>query len=968
MPKKIRTGQITQKKGKIFVPTPRKKPKTQAERAAENIAVAKRTIKGIEEKGRSGDVAHLQRTIGRDKKIVEGAMTARQRAEAGIAQRGGTNEAQRRALGTQPQAPLTFGERLKEQIGTGTSDFSFRGKMAPFEKEKELPKKLTAPKPLDTQGTKPATTTQETPVTEAPTSAFGGTEAVGGGLPLEAPDVFQQQVGMAGEVLGADIGTAIANQEVQETAREQQLRTQLSKLSLGDEEGNVLQALEGTMGKLSLQQLEQLAQSNGLELTDEIESALKRDGLSAIETERIAKEERLAENEYTRRQIARQFERAITDREDFNAQQDKRLRRLAASFGGGKIASMGANVAVMQKAEEGRKAVEDLRSDFSDKTMLVSKRADTVIDTYNNNVRIIEGQMSEAIENKYAEITSKIDDLLQAGVTNEVELNNAVLKAKKDYMKTYADVSTKAFEAIEKQNQQFFENQITLRELRLEEEKQRQTSFFTDSLGQPISTPTSDSSGMQPVPTQSTNGGNCVLYCREQVPNLPFGLFTKADKKRAVDQFGFRDPSDVQIGDAVLTAEGDVGHAAIVVGIEGNNLILEEANYVNGQVTKGRKISVFDSNIYGFIDANGQQAMNTGGNVQQEGTNPAIQDQVTLASQFQPQTRGEQLALQLAKGQVDILDLQRQGATPNDIAQLQFMSDQIKTQFPELGTEKARQIAQDMFNLTSTQKLTDLPVKERAAVATELGKLKEQALASGDFEGVLRSSAGGQPLDATAIQKLSKTATVVNQVGLLNNALDLKSIKDDQGNVLDLSPLKGWIRRKNPWDAPAQEINAIIQGTIPNLARGVFGEVGVLTDRDVELYRKTLPTLSQTDQVKKSVTAITLRTLRSSLEDQLAINAGAGRDVSGLLPKYNELNEKIQRLEGELGIVDPERPNPFISQATEFTISQNIAQSGLSTKAQNMAAALEGAGFDIEGALATGDIEGLEQYLLSLER
>ena len=106
--------------------------------------------------------------------------------------------------------------------------------------------------------------------------------------------------------------------------------------------------------------------------------------------------------------------------------------------------------------------------------------------------------------------------------------------------------------------------------------------------------------------------------------------------------------------------------------------------------------------------------------------------------------------------------------------------------------------------------------------------------------------------------------------------------EDAGGDTIDLAPLTGFLRSKNPWDQNAQEIKAILQGTIPNLARGVFGEVGVLTDRDIELYRKTLPNLTQPEDIQKSIAGITLRTLQRSLERGLKSQAGFGRDVSGI--------------------------------------------------------------------------------------
>ena len=86
----------------------------------------------------------------------------------------------------------------------------------------------------------------------------------------------------------------------------------------------------------------------------------------------------------------------------------------------------------------------------------------------------------------------------------------------------------------------------------------------------------------------------------------------------------------------------------------------------------------------------------------------------------------------------------------------------------------------------------------------------------------------------------------------------------------------------------------------PMLARGIYGEVGVLTDNDIRLYQQTIPNLTQTDDVKKAVLALTLRTVRNGIKDQIEINAGAGRDLSGLADKYQALEDKIAELDASI--------------------------------------------------------------------
>jgi len=221
------------------------------------------------------------------------------------------------------------------------------------------------------------------------------------------------------------------------------------------------------------------------------------------------------------------------------------------------------------------------------------------------------------------------------------------------------------------------------------------------------------------------------------------------------------------------------------------------------------------------------------------------------------------------------------------------------------GNETAKKAAQAIFSGGSTLTLSQLPQALRVEVETELVNMRKKAIEEGDIQGVIRASAGGKDLSEGTMQRFEKTANVIYQVENLNDALKSSERKLKK---IDAGPIVGFLKKKNPWSTDAQELNAILQGTIPNLARGVFGEVGVLTDRDVELYRKTLPNLQQTEDVQKSVTALTLRTLRTSMENQIKIQAGGGRDVSGLLPFYMEIDNTVRQMETELGIIEDIQP------------------------------------------------------------
>jgi len=175
------------------------------------------------------------------------------------------------------------------------------------------------------------------------------------------------------------------------------------------------------------------------------------------------------------------------------------------------------------------------------------------------------------------------------------------------------------------------------------------TQVYTGVNGEPTSSPTSDSSGVQAIGqgdeytrddgTTGHLGENCVKFARENVPNLPFGLYNKQDKINAINSaveqgFGYRGGTNAQVGDAILTSEGSVGHAAFVVGIDpqSGELILAEANYKPGQVTQGRRISMNDPSIYGTISSTEQPQMSSviNENATNEGMSPAVMDYLDI--------------------------------------------------------------------------------------------------------------------------------------------------------------------------------------------------------------------------------------------------------------------------------------------------------------------------------------------------
>jgi len=196
------------------------------------------------------------------------------------------------------------------------------------------------------------------------------------------------------------------------------------------------------------------------------------------------------------------------------------------------------------------------------------------------------------------------------------------------------------------------------------------------------------------------------------------------------------------------------------------------------------------------------------------------------------------------------------------------------------------QIALDIFNGVGS--LSKVSTKDYPSVQSKLAELKSNALAEGNIAGIMKASAGGKDVDATTATSFEKAFNVIGQLGDLQ-----KSITNEA-----TGPIMGIIRSNNPYDAKASLIQAQLTALVPNLARGIYGEVGVLTDNDVKLYSQTLPNLKSTEEVRNLILAATVRSVQRSIENKIKVQAGLGRDVSGLVNSYEEIKSVADKLNG----------------------------------------------------------------------
>jgi hypothetical protein len=134
-------------------------------------------------------------------------------------------------------------------------------------------------------------------------------------------------------------------------------------------------------------------------------------------------------------------------------------------------------------------------------------------------------------------------------------------------------------------------------------------------------------------------------------------------------------------------------------------------------------------------------------------------------------------------------------------------------------------------------------------------------------------------------EKITKTKNTFGQFEQLSSDI----------NKIGTGPIRGIIN-SNPYSKTGAQIKAEITALIPGLARGTYGEVGVLTDQDVENYKKTVPNLSTPESAKGFIFAMTTKILTNSLKNLLVDSAKANWDVSEFAPDLIDLQKRADEM------------------------------------------------------------------------
>jgi hypothetical protein len=144
---------------------------------------------------------------------------------------------------------------------------------------------------------------------------------------------------------------------------------------------------------------------------------------------------------------------------------------------------------------------------------------------------------------------------------------------------------------------------------------------------------------------------------------------------------------------------------------------------------------------------------------------------------------------------------------------------------------------------------------------------------------IMKYSMWWSKMNQTQETQLSKYAQWVDQLDWIQQSLKSSLTW----------PVVGRIRSINPYDTNAQTIKAQLTALVPTIARGAYGEVWVLTDADVELYKKTIPNLTSTNDLNDALLAFTLKSLWQWYKTKLRSIAWWWFDVSWYGWEYDRL-------------------------------------------------------------------------------
>lgn len=207
--------------------------------------------------------------------------------------------------------------------------------------------------------------------------------------------------------------------------------------------------------------------------------------------------------------------------------------------------------------------------------------------------------------------------------------------------------------------------------------------------------------------------------------------------------------------------------------------------------------------------------------------------------------------------------------------------------FSATEVQRAYRIAQDPASKPADPRM-------QKAVAYIQNDLWMKAKDSGDPENMVKLSSmfdknlrDGQE---TSLQKSLQAVKDVERIqGLLFN--------EDGSPKIKTGPIQKFIaafKAGTVGDKDVSALKAAINGAVPNLARGVFGEVGVLTDQDIKNYIKIMPNMGDQEATNKVLADALQRMVNKSIVSRVESYAKQRINVAPYLEDYRKAKAALK--------------------------------------------------------------------------
>lgn len=138
-------------------------------------------------------------------------------------------------------------------------------------------------------------------------------------------------------------------------------------------------------------------------------------------------------------------------------------------------------------------------------------------------------------------------------------------------------------------------------------------------------------------------------------------------------------------------------------------------------------------------------------------------------------------------------------------------------------------------------------------------------------------------IDTTAIARGKKKSVSSTTADDLTQARLAKENMIEIGQLIEelgaQGPVIGRVRQQNPYDDNVVRLNNLIKQAVPGLARGIFKEVGVLTDTDVARYTSTIANPNLTKDQAIQATQDILNKIDTSIKLQVETLDSLGYEV-----------------------------------------------------------------------------------------